>query len=167
MKVENNQPVKIGIRKAIRLDVPQIFELIKELALFEKAPHEVTNTPEQLLKDGFGENPLYGCYVALANEKVVGMALYYFRYSTWKGKRLYLEDIIVNEKYRGKQIGRHLMDAVLDESIKTNCSGILWQVLDWNEPAIQFYKKYNPAFDNEWINVAMSKDEVNLYLSKL
>ena len=164
MKAEDHKLNKIAIRKAVRLDVPQIFDLITELAIFEKASHEVSNSPEQLLKDGFGENPLFGCYVALNHEKIIGMAIYYFRYSTWKGKRLYLEDIIVTENFRGHQVGTHLMKAVLDESLKTNCSGVIWQVLDWNTPAIEFYKKYNPVFDSEWINVSMGREEVENFL---
>ncbi|WP_128543914.1 GNAT family N-acetyltransferase [Larkinella soli] len=140
------------IRKGVPADVPQLFELVRELALYEKAPHEVTNTPEQMLIDGFGEQPLFGVLVAEVENKIVGMSLYYFRYSTWKGKRLYLEDIIVNETYRGKGLGKALFEATIAEAQQTRCTGMMWQVLDWNEPAVNFYKQFGTRFDTEWWN---------------
>ncbi|MBC8111241.1 MAG: GNAT family N-acetyltransferase [Verrucomicrobia bacterium] len=150
----------ITIRTAKPEDVNNIFILIQELAIFEKALHEVTNTPEQLLADGFGENPLFSCLIAEIENEVVGMSFYYFRYSTWKGKRLYLEDLIVKENYRNRQIGRLLLEATMQESLTTNCSGMVWQVLDWNEPAIKFYQKYQAAFDGEWLNVSLNKQQI-------
>lgn len=140
------------LRKATPADVPQLFELVMELAVYEKAPEQVTNTPGQMLRDGFGDQPLYGVIVAEADQKLVGMALYYFRYSTWKGKRLYLEDLIVTEAYRGKGLGKALFDATLNEARQTGCTGMMWQVLDWNTPAIEFYKTYGTRFDTEWWN---------------
>ncbi|GAB3900900.1 GNAT family N-acetyltransferase [Larkinella knui] len=147
------------IRKGIPTDVPQLFELVQELALYEKAPHEVTNTPEQMLKDGFGENPLFGVLVAEVENKIVAMSLYYYRYSTWKGKRLYLEDIIVNEAFRGQGLGKALFDATIETARQTDCTGMMWQVLDWNEPAIQFYKQFNTRFDTGWWNCHLDFDK--------
>jgi GNAT superfamily N-acetyltransferase len=145
--------MSIIIREGVREDVPVMFELIKELALYEKAPEEVTNTVEQMYIDGFGENPIYGSIVAEVDGQVVGMALYYYRYSTWKGKRLYLEDLIVSETMRGKSLGEKLLEATIDQARKTSCTGVMWQVLDWNEPAINFYKKFGVRFDGGWLNV--------------
>ena len=144
--------MNINIRKGTPEDVPSVFELVKELALYEKAPEQVTNTAEMMLKDGFGPEPIFGLFVAEVDTKVVGISLYYFRYSTWKGKRLYLEDIVVTEAMRGYGLGKKLFDATVEEAKATNCTGMMWQVLDWNKPAIDFYEKYGTRFDGEWIN---------------
>lgn len=144
--------MNIRVRKGTAADVPQVFELVRELALYEKAPEQVTNTPEMMLQDGFGPEPIFGLFVAEADERVVGISLYYYRYSTWKGKRLYLEDIVVTESMRGFGLGKQLFDATVEEAKNTQCTGMMWQVLDWNEPAIQFYKKYGTRFDEGWIN---------------
>lgn len=140
------------IRRGERSDVPALFELIQELAEYERAADEVTNAPEQLARDGFGETPLFGVLVAEVGGTVVGMSLYYFRYSTWKGKRLYLEDLIVKPAFRGLGLGKQLLDATVAEARRTECTGLMWQVLDWNEPSIEFYKKYGARLDGEWIN---------------
>lgn len=145
--------VNYTLRPGQPADVPEVFTLIEELALFEKAPEQVTNTPEALLRDGFGENPLYGLLVAEADGRVVGMSLYYFRYSTWKGKRLYLEDLIVTERWRGRGLGEALLEATIETARQTHCTGLMWQVLDWNEPAIGFYRKFGARFDEAWVNV--------------
>ncbi|MEA5428722.1 GNAT family N-acetyltransferase [Arcicella lustrica] len=145
--------MSVIIRKGIREDVPVMFELIKELALYEKAPEQVTNTVEQMYVDGFGDNPIFGSIVAEVAGEVVGLALYYYRYSTWKGKRLYLEDLIVSEKMRGKGLGEKLLEATIQQAKDDACTGVMWQVLDWNEPAINFYKKFGTRMDGEWINV--------------
>ncbi|WP_428657308.1 N-acetyltransferase family protein [Runella sp.] len=144
--------MNIRIRKGTAEDVPQAFELVRELALYEKAPEQVTNTPEMMLHDGFGPDPIFGLFVAEVDGRVVGISLYYYRYSTWKGKRLYLEDIVVTESMRGYGLGKQLFDATVEEAKNTQCTGMMWQVLDWNEPAIQFYKKYEARFDEGWIN---------------
>jgi len=141
-----------AIRKGEKADLPDAFRLIKELALFEKAPEEVTNTIEMMEEDGFGSNPIYGFIVAEDEGEIVGMSMYYYRYSTWKGKRLYLEDLIVTEKARGTGIGKDLLDRTVEIAKETNCTGVMWQVLDWNTPAIDFYKKYGASLDEEWIN---------------
>lgn len=145
-------PSEFIIRKGVVADVPRVYELVLELAIYEKAPHEVQNTEAQMLVDGFGENPIFEFVVAEANGFVVGMSLYYFRYSTWKGKRLYLEDLIVSENWRGRGLGNLLFEATIEMGKQTNCTGMMWQVLDWNEPAIKFYEKYNTRFDGEWLN---------------
>jgi GNAT superfamily N-acetyltransferase len=144
----------ISIRPGTPADVPQVFDLIVELAVYEEAAHEVTNTPAQLLEDGFGPNPLYGLLVAEDEEtlKLVGIALYYYRYSTWKGKRLYLEDIIVTESHRGQGLGKELLDSTIEQAKTSGCTGMMWQVLDWNKPAIGFYKQFGTRFDDGWTN---------------
>lgn len=146
----------VTIRRAVEQDCPQLLELVKELALYEKAPQEVTVTLEHFTKSGFGEKPVWWAFVAEENEVILGFALYYIRYSTWKGQRMYLEDILVTEEARGKGIGTLLMNRLIEEAKEKKFSGMLWQVLDWNEPAINFYKKYNAAFDGEWFNVSLN-----------
>lgn len=145
----------INIRTAQKEDCPRLMELIKELADYEKEPDAVTVSLTHFEESGFGENPVWHAIVATDNGYIVGMALYYIRYSTWKGQRLYLEDLIVTDKYRGNGIGKQLLDKLIVIAQEQNYSGILWQVLDWNEPAIDFYKKYKAQFDDEWINVSI------------
>ncbi|MDM1555715.1 GNAT family N-acetyltransferase [Chryseobacterium indologenes] len=143
------------IRRAIQEDCASMLELIKELAEYEKALHEVTVTLEEFTEDGFGKSPVWGAFVAELNGEIVGISLYYDRYSTWKGRRLYLEDLVVTERMRGKQIGKLLFDATVEHGKNNAYSGMVFQVLNWNEPAINFYKKYNPKFDDEWLNVSI------------
>jgi GNAT superfamily N-acetyltransferase len=143
---------KINIRVATKADIPDLLHLIKELAIFEKAPNEVINTPELMEKDGFGENNIFDAFVAEIDDHVIGMAITYFRYSTWKGKRLYLEDLIVTEKSRGLGSGQLLFQHCIQFGKDSECNGMVWQVLDWNEPAIDFYKSYNANLDGGWIN---------------
>jgi GNAT superfamily N-acetyltransferase len=148
------------IRTGNKQDLPRVLELIRELALFEKAPDEVINTVELMEQDGFGPNPIYGFFVAENSEGIVGLSLYYWRYSTWKGKRLYLEDIIVTESQRGKGLGKLLFDRTMKHALDQNCSGMMWQVLDWNEPAIKFYTKYGTRLDGEWINCNLERSQL-------
>jgi ribosomal protein S18 acetylase RimI-like enzyme len=139
-----------NLRKGNPTDFEQVLELIKELALYEKAPQEVTNTVERMnmeYNDG-----IFDLFVVETNQKIVGIAIYYYRYSTWKGKRLYLEDIIVTDNMRGQGFGNLLLEKTIAEAKATKCTGMMWQVLDWNEPAINFYKKYDTRFDAGWIN---------------
>ena len=143
---------KINIRVATKADIPDLLHLIKELAIFEKAPNEVINTPELMEKDGFGENNIFDAFVAEIDDHVIGMAITYFRYSSWKGKRLYLEDLIVTEKSRGLGAGQLLFQHCIQFGKESECNGMVWQVLDWNEPAIDFYKSYNANLDGGWIN---------------
>jgi len=144
------------IRRAVAEDCPRLMELIKELAVYEKAPEEVTVAPEHFQESGFGENPVWWAFVAEINGKVEAFALYYIRYSTWKGQRMYLEDILVTQKMRGKGLGKALFERLIVEATEKKFNGIVWQVLDWNEPAIKFYEKYNVTFDSEWVNCCYS-----------
>lgn len=153
------------VRKGKKEDLSQVHDLIRELAVYEKAVHEVETTIDILEEDGFGNSPAYGFYVAESDNTIVGLALYYYRYSTWKGKLLYLEDLIVKDECRGQGIGRKLMDAVIHEAGRTNCRGVQWQVLDWNESAINFYKKYEPVLDPEWINCRLTYEQIKNYNS--
>lgn len=155
----------ITIRKGLVKDLPRVLELVKELAEYERAPHEVINTVEQMEIDGFGPNPIYGFFVAENEREIVGLSLYYWRYSTWKGKRLYLEDIIVTEKERGKQIGKRLFERTMKHTLDENCSGMMWQVLDWNEPAINFYKKYGSDIRSEWMNCTLESSQIEILLN--
>lgn len=145
----------ILIRKAHRADCARMMELIHELAVYEKAPDEVTVSLSHFEESGFGANPVWWAFVAEVQGVVIGMALYYVRYSTWKGQRMYLEDILVTEEMRGKKIGSLLFDALITEAKEKGFNGMNWQVLEWNEPAINFYKKYNANFDPEWVNCSI------------
>lgn len=153
--MSDNKP-NILIREAVATDCPRLLELIKELAVYEKAPDEVTIDPKHFEESGFGTQPVWWALVAEVEGTVVGFALYYIRFSTWKGQRMYLEDLIVTEEWRGKGIGKQLLDQLIVVAQEKGFSGMLWQVLDWNEPAINFYKKYEAHFDPEWINVSLS-----------
>ncbi len=144
--------MNIIIRPAKINDCTRLLELIKELALYEKAPHEVTVDIEHFKESGFGNNPVWWAFVAEVNGNVEGFALYYIRYSTWKGQCLYLEDILVTEKMRGNGLGKLLFEKVIEETKARNFKRMVWQVLDWNTPAINFYKKYNATLDPEWMN---------------
>lgn len=149
--------MNITIRKAERKDCKRLMELIYELAVFEKAPQEMTVTLDHFEESGFGENPVWWAFVAEVDGRVEAFALYYIRYSTWKGQRMYLEDILVSEELRGKGIGKLLFDKLCEEAKERKLNGIVWQVLDWNEPAINFYKKYKGVkFDGGWLNCAIN-----------
>lgn len=146
----------VVIRKALKEDCPRMMELIKELAIYEKAPHAVTVDFNHFVESGFGDKPIWWAFLAEVDGRVEGFALWYIRYSTWKGQRLYLEDIIVTDKMRGQGIGKLLLDSLKEECKEKKFSGMLWQVLDWNEPAINFYKKYgNVNFDGQWVNCSV------------
>lgn len=153
--------MNIQIRRAESKDCARLLELIKELALYEKAPDEVTVTLDHFIESGFGEKPVWWAFVAEETKtdgstEIHGFALYYIRYSTWKGQRMYLEDILVTEQMRGQKIGKLLFDQLIEECNQKGFKGMVWQVLEWNEPAIRFYKKYNADFDPEWINCSLN-----------
>ncbi len=159
------------IRKAVKADAADILRLVKELATYEKAPDAVEVTLEEVEADGFGPNAIYSAFVAIMEPEhdrqssdrgeIVGMALYYTKYSTWKGKAIYLDDIVVNEKYRRYGIGAKLFEEVVKVGKEIGVRKIDWQVLDWNEAAIQFYKKYNTQFSNEWVNCTLYKEQID------
>jgi GNAT superfamily N-acetyltransferase len=142
----------ITVRRAVKEDCPRLLELVKELAVYEKAPDEVTVTLDHFIESGFGEKPVWWAFVAEENGTVYGFALYYIRYSTWKGQAMYLEDILVTESTRGKGIGKLLFDQLIEEAREKGLKRMVWQVLEWNEPAINFYNKYKADFDGEWLN---------------
>ncbi|MGH2622708.1 MAG: GNAT family N-acetyltransferase, partial [Sphingobacterium sp.] len=146
----------LTIRTAVKADCPRLLELIKELALYEKAPEQVTVTMEEFEDAGFGDHPTWGAFVGEIEGHIVAMSLYYIRYSTWKGRRLYLEDLVVTQEMRNMGYGKLLLDHTISYAKQAGYSGMLWQVLDWNEPAINFYKKYKTEFDGEWINVSIN-----------
>lgn len=154
------------IRNGVKADLPSVLELIKELAEYERALHEVSNSVAKMEHDGFGENPLYGFFVAERDSIIIGISLYYWRYSTWKGKRLYLEDIIVTQAQRGGGVGKALFDRTMAFALEQNCSGMMWQVLDWNKPAINFYEKYGAKLDSEWINCSLEADQIRMLIQK-
>ncbi len=150
----------IIIRKSEVNDFVQIYELIKELAVFENEPNEPNNSLKKFVADGTSKNPKFHVLVAEVNGKIVGMALYYYGYSSWKGSMLYLDDLIVKETSRKHGIGKKLMDELIDIAKKEKISQMRWHVLDWNEKAINFYKKYPVTFDKTWITVKLEKENL-------
>lgn len=150
---------KITIRDVRKADCPRIMELIQELAEYERAPEAVTVTMEEFIDAGFGKNPVWKAFAAThtanGQETIIGFALYYIRYSTWKGCRLYLEDLVVTERFRGRGIGKMLFERLFEEVREKKLKGINWQVLDWNEPAINFYKKLGATLDTGWMNASI------------
>ena len=150
------------IRVGTETDIPQALQLVKELATYEKAPNEVEVTIEEMLGWGFGPNKQFDFFVAMENDLMVGLALYYYKYSTWKGKCLFLEDIIVTESQRGKGLGKLLFDKVVQVSKEQKVRRMEWQVLDWNTPAIDFYKKYHAILDGEWVNCKLTNSQLNI-----
>lgn len=151
------------IREGKPEDLPQLMGLVKELAEYERALDQVETSVEQMQRDGFGEKPLFGFFVAEKGTEILGMALYYYRYSTWKGKVLYLEDLYIKEVYRRYKIGFYLFEALIAHAREENCSRISWQVLEWNEPAIRFYEKIGSEFDGEWVNGFLCKDRFPIF----
>ncbi|WP_165370502.1 GNAT family N-acetyltransferase [Hymenobacter persicinus] len=154
----------ITIRRGTEADLPRVHALIVELAVYERAPDEVTNTLADMQRDGFGPEPIFGFFVAeTPTQGILGIALFYTAYSTWKGRMLYLEDLVVTEAARGTGIGRKLFDAVVAEARRTHAYRLKWQVLEWNEPAIGFYKRIGANLDPEWFNGNMTADQLQAY----
>ncbi|MEI9933804.1 MAG: GNAT family N-acetyltransferase [Ferruginibacter sp.] len=155
----------ITIRKATKEDCTSMMKLVHELAEYEKMPQEVTIDFDEFVESGFGQKPVWWAFVAEApspseragGEAIIGFALYYIRFSTWKGQRMYVEDLLVTEKMRGKGIGKLLFNHLIEDAKEKKLNGITWQVLDWNEPAINFYKKLGDVqFDGEWLNGSLN-----------
>jgi len=153
--------MSVIIRVALKEDCKRLLELINELAVYEKAPNEVTVSLEEFESAGFGINPVWKAFVAELDGIILGFGLYYVRYSTWKGCRMYLEDLLITENMRGKGLGTMILNRLIEEAKEKKLKGMTWQVLDWNEPAINFYKKYKAEFDSGWINVSLSEDQVD------
>lgn len=158
-------PAPMQIRRGREADLPQVLALIKELAEYERAPQEVTNTLADMQRDGFGPDPIFKFFVAEEETAgtIVGIALYYTAYSTWKGRMLYLEDLVVTEQLRGTGLGKRLFDAVVAEARHTGAYRMRWQVLEWNEPAIGFYRKVGAELDPEWFNGTLSHEQLQAY----
>lgn len=152
------------IRKGTTTDVNEMLRLITELAIFEREPSAVVISTDDLKRDGFGENPLFYTFIAEIDNQIVGMALYYNRYSTWKGKTIHLEDLIVSESARGKGVGMALYKEIIKEGKAQNVRRIEWNVLDWNKPAIDFYEKTGAIVLKDWCNVQINSDAIDLFL---
>ena len=153
------------IRKATKNDMPSVLELIQELATFEKEPDAVVVTVDDLVRDGFSENPLFQCFVAEVDNEIIGMALYYYRYSTWKGKTIHLEDLIVKESKRGTGAGFALYKEIIKQGKAKNVRRIEWNVLDWNTPAINFYEKSGAKVLGDWRVVQMDDKGIEQFLN--
>jgi GNAT superfamily N-acetyltransferase len=152
--------MNISLRVAVKEDCVRLLELVHELAVYEKAPEEVTVRLEEFIDAGFGEHKVWDAFVAEVDGFIAGFAIYYTRYSTWKGCRLYLEDFIVTEAYRGKGIGKLLFERVMQEAKDKGYNGMNWQILDWNEPALNFYKKYDAQIEADWLNGSFSTEQL-------
>ena len=154
------------IRKGTPTDMPTVLNLIKELAIFEKEPNAVVINVEDLLRDGFGESPLFHTFVAEVDNEIIGTALYYYRYSTWKGRTIHLEDLIVQEDKRGSGVGFALYSEVIRQGKRDNVRRIEWNVLDWNTPAIEFYEKSGAKILNDWLVAQMDEKAISNFLMK-
>lgn len=157
----------MNIRKGNPEDMKAVLELIQELAIFEKEPDAVVITEDDLIRDGFGDQPLFHVFVAEVEKEIVGIALYYYRYSTWKGKTIHLEDLIVKEKMRGTGLGSALYSEIMKQGKKDNVRRIEWNVLDWNTPAVKFYENSGAKVLDEWRVVQMDEAGVKSFLEKL
>ena len=144
------------IRKGTKEDMPRVLDLINELAIYEKAPNEVLISEKTLVEEGFGPNKIFDTIVAETDNEVIGMLLYYPVFSTWKGRSIYLEDFVVANSHRRKGIGQLLIDALVEEARSAQAKKIRWQVLDWNSPAIEFYKRINATLENSWIDCTIT-----------
>ncbi len=156
------EKLEVKLRKAAPSDMQAVLQLIKQLAEYEKAPQEVTVTVDELIHDGFTTN-LFNCIVAKINSKVIGMALYYPRYSTWKGRTIHLEDFIVEKEHRKKGIGKKLFDAVVKEAQEFGAKRLEWVVLEWNAPALNFYDKINAHYEKDWFLAQLREEQIRQY----
>jgi GNAT superfamily N-acetyltransferase len=148
--------MKWKIRKGVETDLEHVLNMVKELAIFEGAPEEVSNTLEMMQS----QRDLFDFHIAEINNHYVGFALYHYTYSTWKGKSLYLEDLFVRASHRGKGIGSALLNLVFNVAYNNNCQRLRWQVLDWNQSAIAFYKKRGATISSEWLNCDFDRNEI-------
>ncbi len=159
--------MKILVRKSKPEDMPSVLELIKELAVFEKAPDAVEVTVAILIEEGFGETPLFTCFVAEVDQEIVGMALIYYRFSTWKGRSIHLEDLIVKDKMRGNGIGKELYTKVMEYAYEKKVKRIEWAVLNWNEGAIRFYERTGAVIMKDWYVTHMEEAGIKNYIANL
>lgn len=157
----------ITIHKARPEDMTSVLGLITELAIYEKEPDAVKITEKTLLEFGFGEHPLFTCFVAKTGSKVIGMALVYFRFSTWNGKSLHLEDLVVSEAYRNQRVGKKLYNRVMQFAVESNCKRVEWVVLDWNKNAIDFYENTGAQFLKDWYLVQMDEERLGTYVREI
>lgn len=153
--------MEMKIRTGVKTDLPAVLELIKELADYENSGNQVSITLDELENDGFGERPWYWFLVVEKDNAIIGLSFYWIRYSTWKGKFLFLEDFVIKEEYRNQGIGSKLFEKTIKVCKKLNLNGMIWQVLDWNTPAIKFYKKYNSDISKDWLNGKLTKKQIN------
>lgn len=166
IKIKNHKSKGVIIRNGCEEDLPAVLDLIHELAAYTGFSDQVENTVERMKEDGFGPNPIYGLLIAEQDGVILGTSIYYYRYSTWKGKRLYLEDLVVKEAMRRRGIGKLLFEATMAKSLAENCSGLMWQVLDENINAIAFYKKYDTNFDRSFINCSLDARRMKKILNE-
>jgi GNAT superfamily N-acetyltransferase len=155
--------MEVIVRDGLPEDLNAVYSLVHELAIFEKAPEEHTTTVENMYEDAFGNSPAFNFLVAEKDGKIIGIAVYFIKYSTWKGRGLYLDDLIVTEKFRGMGVGKKLFDAVIKKAKEKNAKQVHWQVLDWNTPAIEFYNKLGVSTDAEWLDCKMTEDQIQEY----
>ena len=155
------------IRTGVKTDLPAVLELIKELADYENSGNQVSITLDELENDGFGERPWYWFLVVEKDNAIIGLSFYWIRYSTWKGKFLFLEDFVIKEEYRNQGIGSKLFEKTIKVCKKLNLNGMIWQVLDWNSSAIDFYKKYNAEIKNDWLNGKLTKKQIEKIYANL
>jgi GNAT superfamily N-acetyltransferase len=153
----------IKIRKGVKSDLPAVLDLIKELADFERALNEVTVSLEDLEHDGFGNHPYYWFIVAEKEGEIIGLSFYFIRYSTWKGRFLFLEDFVVKESFRNKGVGALLFEETIRIAKELDVKGMTWQVLDWNKNAIRFYEKYNSNISTEWYNGKLTYEQLKQF----
>lgn len=158
--------MSVSVRPAIKEDMPKVLELIKELAVYEKEPDAVLISSETLITEGFGEKPLFRCFVATLDSEIVGMAICYFRFSTWTGKTVHLEDLIVSESHRGLGVGMDLYTAIMEYASSEGVKRVEWVVLDWNTPAIQFYEKTGAKLLKDWYLVQFDEEGLSHFLKQ-
>lgn len=158
--------LKMLIRKGEKKDLPRLLELIKELAVYERQPDAVIIDEKILKEEGFSENPLFEFFVAELDDTIIGIALFYYRFSTWKGRTLHLEDLIVDKNYRQKGVGEQLFNAVLKVAYQKNVGRMEWEALEWNAPALNFYRKYGANLDEEWVLCKMTREGIQEYINE-
>ncbi len=163
-RIHQSIMTNVSIRPATEADMPAVFRLVEALAEYERAADQVKTSPAIYLRDGFGDRPWFHSLVATRPEEgIVGMALYYFAYSTWKGRMIFLEDFVVAQTHRRQGIGRRLIDALVEVALRHDVQLLKWEVLDWNQPAIDMYRSLGSQFDEGWIDVKIFRDQMDTW----